>query len=368
MITFPFLFLELNGYNTDTLKTFIVTFDPDGGTSVAGQTVEKENNVIEPTVPIKLNDKGGLYLGTPPDYIFIGWFNGNTQWNFNSPVTSNITLKARWTQPVPINLAEIVGDNILYKTFSYLDDKDLTEEYTLLLDSDITYGYMTTPSNYNLTIIGIGGEKTIRDNGDEPLRIRIGSNVPRAILTIGKNITLNSSDERGAISVFNGNFTMLDGSKIVADFGVSLSNSNNYPDTFFDMNGGIITGEVRISGVDTTQLTLSGNATIEVLSSRSAWGIPKIIVSSDWVGSVGELNLTGAYSIDELKNYFQDKILIQGNSGYTLTQADITRFPLGGFNSQRSPTDPTILETKPISDTHKLELDVLNNAIKLIAK
>lgn len=31
-------------------------------------------------------------------YVFAGWYNGSAKWNFNSAVTSDMTLKAKWTK------------------------------------------------------------------------------------------------------------------------------------------------------------------------------------------------------------------------------------------------------------------------------
>ncbi len=29
-------------------------------------------------------------------YRFVGWYNGNAKWNFDTPVTENLTLTAKW--------------------------------------------------------------------------------------------------------------------------------------------------------------------------------------------------------------------------------------------------------------------------------
>jgi hypothetical protein len=349
--------------NDETTKTFTVTFDSDGGTSVASQTVNEGSKANKPTDPVKENDVGGLYLGTPPDYTLIGWFNGSTQWDFNSPVTSNMTLKAQWTTPVPIDLAEIERDNILYQTVSYIKVNRFGDEFTLLLENDLECLAMVAASSINLTIIGIGSERTIRSD-------TIIFNMGSCSLTLGKNIILNSSNLQYG-SIYNGNpgtnLTMLAGSKITGEVG--LSSMAAYGNTIITVNGGIITGKAWIMNA---QLILSGNAEIGNLALQSGYGVGKIIISSDWSGSIGKLDMEGVYSIDYLKDSsgvgFQDKELIHAANGYTLTQADIARFPLGNFQSLKSVVDFTVVETQPISDTHKLELDTVNNVIKLVAK
>ncbi len=63
---------------------YTVTFDTDGGSSIQSQKVEKGKTVKEPTSPTKENS------------VFDGWKLGEDTYDFSTPVTSNITLVARW--------------------------------------------------------------------------------------------------------------------------------------------------------------------------------------------------------------------------------------------------------------------------------
>ena len=64
-----------------------VTFDSDGGSKVVAQTVASGRTVTCPHIPNIEN----LYLK--------GWFLGNKEFDFSTPVTSDITLKAHWWIP-----------------------------------------------------------------------------------------------------------------------------------------------------------------------------------------------------------------------------------------------------------------------------
>jgi len=80
--------------SSKTFKTlgFLVTFNSAGGTSVEAQRVPSINGkATEPTAPTK--DDGS---------DFLGWFSDNsleTAWNFNTVVTDNMTLYAKWSVP-----------------------------------------------------------------------------------------------------------------------------------------------------------------------------------------------------------------------------------------------------------------------------
>ena len=70
--------------NEETTTKYTVTFNSDGGTTVAKQTVEKGKKATEPKAPTKSG------------YTFKGWYLGTTKYNFSNKVTKNITLKAKW--------------------------------------------------------------------------------------------------------------------------------------------------------------------------------------------------------------------------------------------------------------------------------
>ena len=68
------------------VQTFTVEFDTDKGTGeFAAQTIEKGKTATEPeTKP----SKGG--------FKFLGWYDGDTEFDFSSPITTEITLKAKY--------------------------------------------------------------------------------------------------------------------------------------------------------------------------------------------------------------------------------------------------------------------------------
>ena len=73
-------------WSQNTTQTYTVTFDSNGGSSVSAQTVNSGSTVSQPTAPTK------------PGYTFVEWQLNGSAYNFSTPVTSNITLTAKWNQ------------------------------------------------------------------------------------------------------------------------------------------------------------------------------------------------------------------------------------------------------------------------------
>ena len=65
---------------------YTVFFDSNYGSFVESQNIENGTNAIKPVDPIKENFK------------FLYWELNNEEYDFNSPVTSNITLIAKWEE------------------------------------------------------------------------------------------------------------------------------------------------------------------------------------------------------------------------------------------------------------------------------
>lgn len=65
-------------------KKYTVKFDSNGGSTVKSKTVTSGKTVNKPTEP------------TRTDYKFVGWYLNGKEYNFNSKVTKNITLVAKW--------------------------------------------------------------------------------------------------------------------------------------------------------------------------------------------------------------------------------------------------------------------------------
>jgi uncharacterized repeat protein (TIGR02543 family) len=81
---------NLSLYALWIINSYTVAFDSNDGSSVEPQTIEYNKKVLKPRDPIK------------DGYTFVNWYlNFNlsgTSFNFNMPITQNITLYARWIE------------------------------------------------------------------------------------------------------------------------------------------------------------------------------------------------------------------------------------------------------------------------------
>ena len=79
----PFVGCDINPEN----ELYTVTFDADNGSVAATRQLRHGDKIVKPADP----KKGG--------YGFDYWYNTATgsEWNFNTPVSADITLKAKWT-------------------------------------------------------------------------------------------------------------------------------------------------------------------------------------------------------------------------------------------------------------------------------
>lgn len=79
-------------FNTKT--SFVVKFDTDGGNKISSQTLKKNEKVKKPDDPVK------------EGHIFLGWYVKGKEYNFDSKVTKDLKLVAKWENK---NKAPVTG-------------------------------------------------------------------------------------------------------------------------------------------------------------------------------------------------------------------------------------------------------------------
>lgn len=134
-------------------------FDSDGGTYIAPQFYSADATTAKPNVEI-----------TKPGYTFSHWEYNGAQFNFGSPLTENITLKARWnakadTQYTVIHWQEDADDD----GYSYVENETLYG----------TTGAQTSAraKTYNGFTVRAITQETIKGNGATIVNIYYKRNV-----------------------------------------------------------------------------------------------------------------------------------------------------------------------------------------------
>jgi len=374
---------------------FIITFIDDDTISVLAdaQTVSEGSLINEPEKPARIYSitEPGLYRGVPSPYTFDGWYNGDTRWDFDTDTASaDLTLTAKWIEPdyPPVRITA-VNPNDIPGAFTQINAVDASV-YTLLISANTTIAPHTLSKNgVSLNIIGSGTERRITLSSTGTLFTVNGTGTG---LSIGENITLAgiASNNNSLIKVQNGSFTMLDGSKITENTSNAITDGSGrgaavyvagatsvfimkggsirgntssttgtktaggvFVDnngTFF-MEGGSIEGNTAMSDVlidndAVSGLALSGNARIGQLalnanSNAAITPPPCVSIASGWTGKVYNLNLRGESGVmDTVSGFWYPsntatprRTILKAADGYTLSAADVKKFPLGNFLS-----------------------------------
>lgn len=99
--------------NSTSTTSFTVTFNSNGGSKVASQTVQSGKLITKPSDP------------TRDGYKFVGWYIGSTLVNFKSyKVSSNVTLTAKWEQVTLTAVIEKVPNSQAGQILIFIMDGD----------------------------------------------------------------------------------------------------------------------------------------------------------------------------------------------------------------------------------------------------
>ncbi len=155
---------------------YTVSFDTDGGTEVSPQTVLEGMTAVEPKAPTKLG------------YVFLRWTLDNKTYDFSTPVTSDLELKAYYVSAQAVTLAKNDAKKI-YTIADILVNKTSLSNSNLTLESSITSSVAA-----NLVIyannLGTGDSKLYIDEATNNTSINI----------INKQIEYNASEYNTKIS------------------------------------------------------------------------------------------------------------------------------------------------------------------------
>ena len=132
----------------DPTKTYSVVFNVGDEAKAAGVTVDPQSVTVNANMPLgTLPTINGTYTG----YMFVGWFNGNSEYTATTKITGNVTLTARWEssaarEAYEQNISSWAKPGHLYihyKKFTHVSSEQTTPP---------TSGMGTGAPNYNSAI------------------------------------------------------------------------------------------------------------------------------------------------------------------------------------------------------------------------
>ena len=107
---------------------YTVTYDTDGGSAVNPNSVKENDKLLEPVAPTKNG------------YDFAGWYVGESAYNFENAVTTDLSLKAKWTKTT--------------YTITFMDGENVLELAPATYDIETATFALPEPTKVNYTFMG----------------------------------------------------------------------------------------------------------------------------------------------------------------------------------------------------------------------
>ncbi len=268
VLTWPwgaYVTVDLGKAIGESPATYTVTFNSNGGTEIAPKEVVSGLKIGEPSIPTK---KG---------FTFDGWYEEatlNTKFDFNTPITSNRTLYAKWEAANSINEIRLFGDfqygNVPVGTLPSFNPRTITDSISIGSNSAWAY-YKSATSVWS----GFGSETPVAVNDGKTkygYRFQVKANSGYQLASDLK-VIYNGNDVTSSVEVLTWSW----GAYVTVDLGKATVESPATYDLTTSVNGGhgtISAGENGItegtskiitftpdSGYEIDTVTVNGTAT-----------------------------------------------------------------------------------------------------------
>ena len=201
---------ENNGLYYDEIKTYNVSFNVDGGSTIATQTINSGNKIVKPVNPTKAG------------YTFVNWYLDSVLFDFNTQIKDNLILDAVYelnnfnitisgynnpvTYPNNVNLTAsndaLVGDmsyewfkgNVLVSESNSLTLTEVDDSGTYTVYVTLTDDSNTLTLNKQITVSILPEEVLVTATGE--LSKTYGDNEPNYSYNLSKNIDISGSFSR----------------------------------------------------------------------------------------------------------------------------------------------------------------------------
>lgn len=149
--------------------TYVVNFNTDGGNSVSNQIINKVGTITKPQDPVR------------DGYKFLGWYSNNVLFDFNTPITKNLELVAKW---------EKAKDNSTTGTTTTTKKNDTTSSTTKKTTTKKNDTTNTTTTKKTTTTTTEAKKYTVKFDSNG------GSKVSSKEVTSGSKVTKPSNPTR----------------------------------------------------------------------------------------------------------------------------------------------------------------------------
>lgn len=290
----------------------IVTFDSNGGSEVPSQDILKDSTATEPSAPTKA------------DCTFEGWYNGDTLYDFSTPVTENITLTAKWS----IDRIKLTKDILesTYKVSSGLGDLYKLPDGHYYLGENISVDKIIEigdSSAVNNVILDLNGHELRKDNNGALLFLQNDSTLTVIDNSVNKTGKIISSYAIAfnSRSKLNANGGTIEGNVYLHADNAAIDNTNPSNVTVFrngQINGesssAIINGGIFYSTVNSYRGRITGGTFYGTVSGGMIEDSAKVTVTfeSDGGSSVTEQKILRGQKASEPTAPTKDGYIFDG--------------------------------------------------------
>lgn len=252
-------------------KEYEITFDSNGGSEISSVKVKKNEKVMQPNEPNREN------------YTLAGWYYQDELYNFDTPINSNMTLRAEWEN---IGEAEVEGLSLNVTELAMAPNGNDTLTATLLPENAKQVNLVWGSSDESIATVDENGNIKAIKNGKATITVSTEDKQYSASATV--NITTKPSSQKNNASKTSenekqGNYVIhlksremgATGDSMQYDFWVTKDGTTFTDYTVFNYNKRNISktsGSVRSGAVDknVTKATITltdgsvKNATVQI--------------------------------------------------------------------------------------------------------
>ena len=305
--------------NPDTpvvVKKYTVTFDVDGVKTT--QSVESGNKATEPEKPSKTG------------YTFDGWFDGTAKFDFNTAITGEKTLTAKWSP----------ATNTAYKVLHYKQNAE-NDEYTLSDTENLTgtTGEQTTAEakTYAHFTAGTVTQATIAADGSTEIKIYYTR----------ETVTFTLALDGGTLGTETGTVTKT--GKYGQSISVTAPTQQGYTFSGWNTTGGTIPATFDETKTYTALWTSAGGITVTIA--------PALIISVAKTAETDEAITLTADSGFTGYTWFIDGTAASGVTGATVSE-DGSRLTLSKANLTANAVYQVSLSATKDSSTYGAQIAV----------